>query len=160
MKQEVTNFGRFYSAFRRLRIHGDPEETKRQLVAQYTGGRTESLREIRPKEYTALCEAVERMNGDRDELKYRRSIVLKLLQELEVDTTDWVQINDFCRHPRIAGREFGRLSIDDLMDLARKLRSIKRKGWVRRSSWPEPQPMKHHIAYLISLAGNPGTKGN
>ena len=79
------------------------------------------------KEYTALCMAVEAMNGSRDELKARRSIVLKLMQELGVDTTDWAQINDFCRHPAISGKAFGRLSIEELMSLATKLRSIKRK---------------------------------
>ena len=160
MAQQVANFGRFYSAFHKLTIHGEPDEAKRQFVLQYTAGRTDSLREMRRGEYDALCAGIEGMINDIKELKSRRSTVLKLLQELEVDTTDWMQINDFCRHPRIAGKEFGRLSIDELTDLAKKLRSIKRKGWVRRSSWPTPPPAKHHIAYLINLAGSPGFKNN
>ena len=131
MAQQVTNFGRFFSAFHKLTIHGEPDEARRQFVLQYTAGRTDSLKEMTVKEYTALCMAVEAMNGGRDELKARRSIVLKLMQELGVDTTDWAQINDFCRHPRITGKEFGRLCIEELMELATKLRSIKRKGWQR-----------------------------
>ena len=99
MKQQVTNFGRFYSAFHKLTIHGEPDEAKRQFVLQYTAGRTDSLKEMTRKEYDDLCIAIEGMNGTRDELKRRRSIALKLMQELEVDTTDWAQINDFCRHP-------------------------------------------------------------
>lgn len=79
MKQQVTNFGRFYSAFHKLTIHGEPDETKRQLVSQYTSGRTESLKEMTRKEYDALCVAIEEMNGSRNELKRRRSIVLKLM---------------------------------------------------------------------------------
>ncbi len=134
MTQQVTNFGRFFSAFHKLTIHGEPDEARRQFVLQYTAGRTDSLKEMSVKEYTALCMAVEAMNGSRDELKARRSIVLKLMQELGVDTTDWAQINDFCRHPRISGKAFGRLSIEELMSLATKLRSIKRKGWQRSSS--------------------------
>ncbi len=162
MAQQVTNFGRFYSAFHKLSIHGEPDEAKRQFVLQYTAGRTESLKEMTRKEYTDLCIAIEGMNGTRDELKRRRSIVLKLMQELEVDTTDWAQINDFCRHPRISGKPFGYLSIDELMELATKLRSIKRKGWQKKKSDPAPEPVsqKQHITYLINLAGYSGSTMN
>ncbi len=173
MAQEVTKFstgaeredkphgyGRFWVAFRQLTLHADPEECRREFVRQFTNDRTDSLKEMRRGEYNTLCAAIEGLNQDRNELRSRRSTVLKLLQELEVDTTDWAQINDFCRHPRIAGKEFGRLSVDELTDLAKKLRSIKRKGWVRRSPWSTPPPTKHHIAYLINLTGSPGFKNN
>ncbi len=157
MAQTIKNFGRFYSAFHRLTIHGEPDEAKRQFVLQYTGGRTESLKEMSWKEYTNLCEALEGMNGGRDKLKRRRSIALKLMQELEVDTTDWAQINDFCRHPRIAGKPFGQLTIEELMELATKLRSIKRKGWQRKKSeQPKAETPRQQITYLISLAGGTG----
>ncbi|MCX4259109.1 MAG: hypothetical protein OSJ34_05250 [Muribaculaceae bacterium] len=173
MAQEVTKFstgaeredkphgyGRFWAAFRQLTLHADPEECRREFVRQFTNDRTDSLKEMRRGEYNTLCAAIEGLNQDRNELRSRRSTVLKLLQELEVDTTDWAQINDFCRHPRIAGKEFGRLSVDELTDLAKKLRSIKRKGWVRRSPWSTPPPAKHHIAYLINLTGIPSFKNN
>lgn len=160
MAQQVTNFGRFYSAFHKLTIHGEPEDVKRQFVSQYTAGRTDSLKEMTRKEYSDLCTAIEGMNGTRDELKRRRSIVLRLMQELEVDTTDWAQINDFCRHPRIAGKAFARLSIEELMTLATRLRSIKRKGWQRKNDALKPESPKQHITYLINLAGYPGTTLN
>lgn len=154
MKQQVTNFGRFYSALDRLPLPGAREDVKRGMVEQYTGGRTDSLREMSRKEYNEMCTALERLNGSRDERRRRRSIVLKLMQELEVDTTDWAQINDFCRHPRIAGKEFGRLTIEELMELATKLRSIKRKGWQRKKTETTTtlESPKQHITYLINLA--------
>lgn len=160
MAQQVTNFGRFFSAFHKLKIHGEPDEARRQFVLQYTAGRTDSLKEMTVKEYTALCMAVEAMNGGRDELKARRSIVLKLMQELGVDTTDWAQINDFCRHPRITGKEFGRLSIEELMELATKLRKIKRKGWQHKQEQPQAESPTQRITYLINLAGYPGSTLN
>lgn len=155
MAEAIRNYGRFYAGFHKLTIYGEPDETKRQLVLQYTSGRTESLKEMTRKEYVALCVAIENMNGTRDELKRRRSIALKLMQELEIDTTDWTQINDFCRHPRIAGKTFGQLSVEDLMELATKLRSIKRKGWQRKKSAPKDteEVPKQTITYLINLAG-------
>lgn len=155
MKQQVTNFGRFYSAYHKLTIHGEPEEMKRQFVLQYTSGRTDSLKEMTRKEYTDLCIAIEGMNGRRNELKRRRSIALKLMQELEVDTTDWAQVNAFCRHPRISGKAFGQLSIEELTALATKLRSIKRKGWVRAGQAKKAGDGNQHITYLITLA-SPG----
>lgn len=151
MAQQVTNFGRFFSAFHKLTIHGEPDEARRQFVLQYTAGRTDSLREMTVKEYTALCMAVESMNGGHDELKARRSIVLRLMQELGVDTTDWAQINDFCRHPRITGKEFGRLSIEELMELATKLRSIKRKGWQRRQEGQSAPESPQGMTYLLNI---------
>ena len=156
MKQQVTNFGRFYSAFRNLKVYGDPEDTKRQLVLQYTNGRTESLKEMRLKEYISLCVGIEELNGNRNELKRRRSIVLKLMQELHVDTTDWAQINDFCRHPKISGKAFRDLSIEELIELSRKLRGIKRKGWQREETRKGTQgsglPVQR-VMYLMDLKG-------
>lgn len=156
MKQQVTNFGRFYSAFRKLKMHGDPDETKRELVLQYTNGRTESLKEMSRNEYISLCVSLEEMNGSRDELKRRRSIVLKLIQELGVDTTDWAQINDFCRHPKISGKSFRDLSIEELMEMATKLRGIKRKGWQRKgqgTGQPEISMQSQRVFYLMDLNG-------
>lgn len=156
MKQQIMNFGRFYSAFRRLKIYGDPEETKRELVFQYTNGRTESLKEMSRKEYISLCVSLEEMNGSRDELKRRRSIVLKLIQELGVDTTDWAQINEFCRHPKISGKVFRDLNIKELIALATKLRGIKRKGWQRGETakvQPESCLPSQRVLYLMDLQG-------
>lgn len=131
MERRIDNYGRFYSAFNKLTIHGDRNDVKAQLVLQFTGGRSYSLKDMTRREYVNLCNAVEEMNDTRDELKRRRSIALKLMQKLGVDTTDWTQINDFCCHQRIAGRPFGQLSSDELTALSTRLRAIQRKGWER-----------------------------
>ncbi|MDE6113512.1 MAG: hypothetical protein K2G49_00450 [Muribaculum sp.] len=129
MAREVTNYGRFFAAFNRLTIHGDRDEARRQFVLQYTGGRTDSLRGMTHMEYTCLCIALEDVNANRDEIRRCRSIVLKLLQELGVDTTDWSRIDAFCLQPRISGKRFGQLSAPELMELDKKLRAIRNKGW-------------------------------
>lgn len=131
MTKEVNNFGRFFMAFRQLSVHGDPEDVRRQLVLQYTGGRTDSLKEMTMKEYCELCSGVERMGGRREELRSCRSAALKLMQELGVDTTDWGRINGFCQQPRIAGKPFAKLDIEELKGMATRLRTMKRKGWKR-----------------------------
>lgn len=131
MAQEVTNFGRFYSAFRRLAVHGDPDDVKRDLVLQYTAGRTASLKEMTCKEYSELCQGVEEMAGMSNELKRHRSSALHQMQKMGIDTTDWNRVNSFCQERRICGKPFGRLDIEELQALTAKLRTIERKGGLR-----------------------------
>lgn len=128
MKQQVTNFGRFYTAIRAMSIIGDRDDVKRQLVWQYTNGRTDSLKEMTRQEYDRCCDDLERKNGYKEQLRKERSTTLKLMQKAGIDTTDWKRVNAFCRDPRIAGKEFARLTADELGQLRRKIRAIDSKG--------------------------------
>ena len=122
------NYRRFYAAFNKLQHYGDDEGMKEELVSRYTRERTTHLSEMSQREYTALCKALEDTLGYGDQRRRQRSICLRLMQELGIDTTDWQRINDFCLHPRIAGKVFAQLDIRELEALERKLRAIKRKG--------------------------------
>lgn len=135
MAQEVTNFSRFYSAFNKLPFSGDREEFKKSIVLQYTWNRTDSLREMTAREYGACCSGLEKLSGQdewrqklREELRRRRSVCLKLMQQMGIDTTDWGRINEFCSSPRIAGKPFAEINIEELVQLSVKLRAIQRKG--------------------------------
>ena len=134
MKQEVTNFARFYAAFNRLPHSGDREEFRRSVVQQYTWGRTDSLREMTRKEYDECCSALEKITGCADrrlvqwqEKKRKRSLVLHQMQLLGVDTADWGEVDRFCLDRRIAGKVFRRLDGEELDALLKKLRAIRRK---------------------------------
>ena len=133
MPGQVTNFARFYTLLKRMPYVGDREDLKRDLVLQGTHGRTESLREVSRKEYAAICEAMERVAPCNDREKFieqrrrSRSICLKLLQQIGVDTTSWPAINNYCKSRKIAGKVFGDLSIDELDALSLKLRMILKK---------------------------------
>lgn len=136
MAQQITNFARFYAAFNRLPSTGDREELKRTIVRQYTWNRTDSLREMTPREYEDCCRALERLTGQdydliRQELRRHRSVCLKLMQQMGVDTTDWERVNEICRHPRLAGKNFRELDTEELDTLAVKLRVIKKKGGLK-----------------------------
>ena len=120
------NYHRFYALFRRL--YGCDEELKATLVSNFTDGRTTHLSEMTKREYDALCNSLDERSGWRVRLKRYRSVCLNLMQHLGIDTTDWARVNDFCRHPRIAGREFSLLGGEDLQQLQAKLRAIQRKG--------------------------------
>ncbi len=130
-QKQVTNFGRFYAAVRALNPIGDRDDFKRLLVAQYTRGRTESLRGMTRAEYARCCADLERRSGRREQLRRGRSATLKLMQKLGVDTTDWACVNAFTRDPRIAGCDFARITVEGHADLQRKLRAITRKGGLR-----------------------------
>ena len=157
MTQEVTNFSRFYALLIKLPYAGDREELKKSLVLQYTRRRTESLREMTRNEYDSCCAALERLSGEEerrrrshDELRRHRSVCLKLMQQLGLDTTDWARVNDFCRHPRIAGKPFARITDEELARLAVKLRSILRKGGLREQRAEVKPAARPEAGYVFS----------
>lgn len=123
----MKSYGRFWRAWNRL-SHRDSEEEKRLMVRNWTNGRTEHLSEMTQAEYDAACKELEAASGYDRELKRRRSICLRLMQGLQIDTSDWQRVNDFCRNPRISGKPFGRLTTEELESLSVKLRAIARKG--------------------------------
>lgn len=126
----VQNYHRFYASLSRLE-GGNREDVKETLVSSFTDGRTTSLREMTQKEYNAMCASLEERTGWKEQLKKKRSLCLKLMQQAGVDTTDWQRINAFCRNPKIAGREFAQLGVKDLDALQVKLRAIMRNGGLR-----------------------------
>ena len=148
MKQEVTNFARFYASFNQLPCSGDKECMKCDIVRQYTWDRTDSLREMTKAEYDACCDELERLTGRKDEQKKKRSQCLRLMQKLGIDTTDWTRINYFCQDQRIAGKPFARLTNEELDALADKLRAIQRKGGLREKKEVKPTG---EITYVIQI---------
>lgn len=132
MKQQVTNFARFYSAIKAINPIGDRDEVKKSLVWQYTNGRTDSLREMTRAEYERCCEDLERKTGQESELRKERSKTLRLMQQMGVDTSDWGRVNLLCRDVRIIGKDFYYITAEEHRELRRKLKSIERKGGIRR----------------------------
>lgn len=158
MAQQVTNFGRFYTAIRALNPIGDRDDVKKSIVYQYTNGRTDSLREMSRTEYDKCCEDLERKTGQKDELRKERSATLKLMQKMGVDTTDWNRVNLLCRDARIIGKDFYYITAEEHRDLRRKLRSIERKGGVNRksASMLEPRPQQKHQQVFVVPIGPMG----
>lgn len=126
----MQNYRRFYKtlAIAAKQMHTDRDEYKRSLVSGYTNGRTEHLHEMTEREYETMCEALEALTGNtyqRDRRK-ARSEVLRLMQQMGIDTTDWSRVDLFCKDRRIAGKAFKLLTLEELMALKPKLRKIER----------------------------------
>ena len=165
MAQEVTNFARFYGILKKSYSFATRElgeEFKQGVVSQFTDGRTTSLREMTRKEYDEMCDKLEGFTVKlvriaQDELRQQRSVCLRLMQKIGIDTTDWARINDFCRHPRIAGKPFARITAQGLEELAVKLRSIRRKGGLRERKREETVTVKPSAAvtYMMIDANAP-----
>lgn len=132
MNRKPLNFARFYTLFNSLAYEGDREEFRKDLIRQYTGNRTDSLRQMSSQEYDTCCRAMEGLAKRNDQLRKKRSLCLKLMQQLGIDTTDWTRINSFCNDRRIAGKPFARLNVAELEALAAKLRTIQRKGGLNK----------------------------
>ena len=128
------NYSRFYALLGRMPTT-DKDGLKVDLVRQYTDNRTDSLREMTDKEYDAMCDGMQRQSNGykareiaREDLRRKRSAALHLLQKNGIDTTDWHRVNEYCENPRITGKPFGKLTIDELDLLCIKLRMIIRKN--------------------------------
>lgn len=127
------NYARFYTLLKKM-----PGADKETLVEQYTNGRTTHLHETTQQEYNKMCRDMEQVagydefvEGIRRQLRRKRSVCLKLMQQLGIDTTNWNRVNAFCEDARIAGKAFRHISIDELEALAVKLRTIARKGGLK-----------------------------
>ena len=147
------NYRKFYALLARM-----PYADKETLVYQYTKGRTEHLRQMHPEEYRMMLRDMKRVVDDDEasrELKKRRSAVLKLMQQLGIDTTRWPNVDAFCTDARIAGKVFRRLSMNELEALVPRLRSILNKGGLKNSSTPTPpQPAKLKVKYNFMINNN------
>ena len=134
MSKRKRNYSRFYALAKEKHI--DLEQHKEVLVSQFTDGRTSSLREMTAAEYEDMCDCLQsgKQRGESSEayqarLRKARSAVLNRIQRLGVDTADksFAPVNEFCLTPRIAGKPFGLLTIDELDALVPKLEAILRK---------------------------------
>lgn len=123
----MTNYARFYTLLSQLPDYGDREHQKATLVHAASGGRTTSLRELSAQEYRSLCDHMESQVVDKAALRKARSSALKLMTKLGVNTSDWGIVDSFCLQPRISGKVFRYLTLDDLSALSRKLRAILNK---------------------------------
>lgn len=120
-----------------------PDLTKEDIAHQYSGGRTTSLKGLKQQEYRAMLRALQSMMQDQEALRKARSIALRLMQEYGIDTRDWGRINHFCSNPRIAGKVFAKLRVEELKALSRKLRDILRKDKAKRKRLLEEAREKH-----------------
>ena len=142
--KKVKNFARYWTLIKN--IPGDHNGLKESHVKTFTRGRTASLHEMSREEYNRMCESLQavlssgqqqkaptaqppRMTQDEHtaQIKKARSAVLKRMQQLGVDTSDWAEVDNFCMNPRIAGKVFRALSLDECKALIPKLAAIARK---------------------------------
>jgi hypothetical protein len=135
--KKAKNYSRFYVLLKN--ISGDREEMKENLVRAFTNGRTMSLREMSKDEYNRMCDSLQGSQSGgysykehQDEIKRRRSAVLKRMQNLGMNTNNWAEVDEFCLNPRIAGKRFSHLTLDDLKRMIPKLEAIAAK--------PQKQP--------------------
>ncbi len=134
MAGQISNYRRFYAVFQKYSHPNGIEEDKAAVVSSFTQGRTTHLSEMKQTEYAAMCKTLEGQLDYTDQRKKQRSICLHLIQGLGIDTHDWSRINDFCRNPRIAGKPFADITLDELKALANKLRAIERSGGLKPKS--------------------------
>lgn len=137
----MSKYAKFWALMKEL-----PYADKEVIVEKFTSGRTVHLHEVTDDEYRRMTDAMEGIVSEQrrsafiEKRRKQRSICLRLMQDLGVDTRSWGRVNAFCRNPRIAGKCFASLSIEELMALSRKMRSIASKGGLKAEIPAEMRP--------------------
>ena len=165
MKQEVYNFWRVYSLLKHIRFtdSAEQDEYKRALVREFTRGRATHLREMTRREYDAMCDRLVQITGQSEADKLRnaqyqmlrkqRSVVLHLMQRMNVDTTDWNRVDALCLDHRIAGKVFRDLNIDELETVEKRLRAIEKKQGGFPSSRRAEKTADKGCARVVMMGG-------
>ena len=117
------SYASFFALLKRM-----PGATKEDLVDQWTGGRTSSLKEMTDREYNQMISALRSQVENLEEKKKARSAVLKQMQLYGIDTTNWEAVDRFWCNARIVGKPFRYLEIDELKKLRVKLLSMRNKA--------------------------------
>ena len=147
----IKNVARFFSLFNKMENPDD--ELKQELVGTFTGGRTTSLREMTTVEYNKMCDSLQaaqcgQTESDfKAEIKRLRSAVLKRMQKIGIDTTDWARVDNFCMNPRIAGKVFRHLSKEELKGMIPKLVAISKKDDAKKTA---TKSLTHFETYMLN----------
>lgn len=139
------NYAAFWATLKKM-----PHVDKETLISEWTQGRTTSLREMSEQEYSRMLRHIKQLVDSTDELRRARSLVLNLMQQYGVDTTDWGRVNEFTQQRRIAGKHFAGLSIEELKALSRKLRSMLAKQPERPHRPYRPEQKTEIITYVYT----------
>lgn len=133
MATNTRNYARFYALLKQM--PGKVE--KDDLIWQFTGLRTNSLRDMTAGEYDSLIHhmvgIVEQNKPDEQKIKKLRSGILTRLQRHGVNTTDWAAVNRFMLDSRIAGKALYQMSIDEMQRLIPRLEQILIKDRARKN---------------------------
>lgn len=118
------------------RNNGMTEDQRRAMLYELTDGRTNSTKDLTYAEAQYLsgflngaaqmAECIGQQTYTKA-MKRMRSAVLKRLQQIGIDTTDWDNVNAYLGSSRIAGKPLYELTHEELQALIPKLESIKRK---------------------------------
>ena len=118
------------------RNNGLSEEQRRAMIYELTDGRTNSTKDLTYAEaqylsgfLTGAAQMADNIGAELEKkaMKRMRSAVLKRLQQIGIDTTDWDKVNAFLSSKKIAGKPLYNLGYDELQALIPKLESIKKK---------------------------------
>lgn len=114
------------------------KDEHKAILARLTDGRTDKTNELTESEANYLAGwlngngqeslRAKAENMDRQNLKFYRSAVLKRLQKIGIDTSNWGRVNAFLGDRRIAGQPLYAMSVETMKSLIPKLEKLCEKG--------------------------------
>jgi hypothetical protein len=137
--KKIKNFSRFYALLNKA-VGADKEE----LVRQFTGGRTASLREMTPQEYNEMCDRLQggtRSNGwSLSRYRHEALSALSAIGIIVIDK-DFSQVNQFCLKRSRFKKLFYDFDIKDLKALRRQAEAIRMKAKAKPKRYANTTPI-------------------
>ncbi len=150
-KTKKNDYSRFYALLKQ-----NPMLEKDEIVSQFTNGRTTHVSQMSRQEFIRMCDSLQygsptEQRARELSLKRARSAALLRIGRLGIKTIDnWDGINAFVSSPKIAGKKFYDMSVDELNSLVRKLESIIRRGGLKSLEEEERREVVEKSAEAMS----------
>ncbi len=108
---------------------GIKEELKKEMVYNFTNGRTQSVRELNARELNLLYNQINTKTQSADmelALRRKRSVVLTLATETGIKAPDnWTRFNGWMHKSSVLKKELHAYDYDELDVLIRQFRGLK-----------------------------------
>ena len=123
--------------YRRKRLHrklmtllsklGIDDDMRHEMVYNFTGGRTQSTKELSLSE---MSELIMQLEGDHEEkIRRLRSEILAIATRTGIhDPSNWEKFNAFMIHRSIHHKPLNEYSLEELKELRRQFRAIERNN--------------------------------
>ncbi|MDP2061330.1 MAG: hypothetical protein U1C58_06180 [Flavobacteriaceae bacterium] len=134
---------------------GIREEARREMIYNFTGGRTQSARDLNTKELLSLCNKLQ-ANQQQDQIELimrrKRSVVLTIATRTGIkEPNGWSKFNLWMKNRSIFKKELHNYDFDELDQLVRQFRGLEAnfnrsaekpgtKAWHQATGIPDLNP--------------------
>lgn len=132
---------------------GIDDDTRHEMVYNFTAGRTSSIRDLTGKELEDFCNRLQNRVESADKeilMRQKRSVVLTIASRTGIKKPDsWTEFNRWMQNNSVLKKPLNEYSFDELDELTRQFRGLEAnykssaskagtKAWYHSTGIPQP----------------------